>query len=196
MTETFVFKAVYLIFYATTIFIRYPYLKANRQNKIVASRKTTGEKILLGIATLGMALLPLVYIVTPWLDRFDYAVPLPGRIAGAVLLFFPVLWLFYRSHKDLGRNWSATLEIRDGHHIVSSGVYKHIRHPMYSSLWLGGWVLPLVLTNWVAGWSTLACFGILYFFRIDNEEKMMTSQFGEAYLAYKNRTKRLIPFVL
>jgi protein-S-isoprenylcysteine O-methyltransferase Ste14 len=46
------------------------------------------------------------------------------------------LWLFYRSHADLGTNWSITLEIREQHRLITQGVYRRIRHPMYSALGL------------------------------------------------------------
>ena len=44
------------------------------------------------------------------------------------------LWLFYRSHADLGTNWSITLEVREGHRLITQGVYRGVSHPMYSAL--------------------------------------------------------------
>ena len=70
-----------------------------------------------------------------------------------------MLWLFYRSHKNLGRNWSATLEIQKGHNIVDAGVYKYIRHPIYSAIWLWVIIEALLLNNYIAGLSDLIRFG-------------------------------------
>jgi protein-S-isoprenylcysteine O-methyltransferase Ste14 len=38
------------------------------------------------------------------------------------------VWLFWRSHADLGRNWSPSLELREGHELVTEGVYRYVRH--------------------------------------------------------------------
>ncbi len=46
------------------------------------------------------------------------------------------LWLFWRSHADLGRNWSQAFELRKGHELITHGVYRVVRHPMYAAIWL------------------------------------------------------------
>ena len=66
-------------------------------------------------------------------------------------VFVSSLWLFHRTHKDLGRNWSVTLEICDRHSLVTSGVYRHVRHPMYSAFWLWAIAQSPLLPNWIAG---------------------------------------------
>ena len=94
---------------------------------------------------------------------------------------------------DLGRNWSAATELRDGHNLVTTGVYKHVRHPMYSALWLIFSTYPLLLQNWIAGLSSVAGFAVLYFVRVPYEEQMMRERFGEEYVAYMQRSGRLLP---
>ena len=103
------------------------------------------------------------------------------------------LWLFWRSHTDLGQNWSVTLELRKGHQMVTQGVYRRIRHPMYASIWLFGLGQGLLLENWLAGWSALVSFTPMYFFRVPREEQMMFEFFGQEYRDYKQRTGRLVP---
>jgi len=142
-----------------------------------------------------MMVFPLLFIVSRFFSFADYQGNKLLQTLGLALLPF-TLWLFYQSHKDLGRNWSASLEIREGHTIVDWGVYKHIRHPMYAAIWLWVIVQALILPNWVAGFSGLITFGLLYFMRIGKEEAMMLEQFGKAYTDYKKRTKRIIPFIL
>jgi protein-S-isoprenylcysteine O-methyltransferase Ste14 len=101
--------------------------------------------------------------------------------------------MFWRSHADLGRNWSPSLQLREGHELVTEGVYRHIRHPMYASEWLWSIAQALMLQNWVAGWAGLALFTPLYVLRVPREEQMMLDQFGEEYRAYMNRTGRIVP---
>jgi len=103
------------------------------------------------------------------------------------------LWLFWRSHADLGRNWSYTLEVRKGHELITRGVYRTIRHPMYASIWLWCLAQGLLLSNWLAGWYALAAFAAMYFIRVPREEAMMREIFGQEYLDYMQRTGRILP---
>ncbi|MEM8507665.1 MAG: protein-S-isoprenylcysteine O-methyltransferase [Bacteroidota bacterium] len=187
-----IFEIVFILFFVVTGFIRRPFQKKNKANTITMDQKDTPEKWLLGLTFLGMSILPLVYVLSPWLDFANYELPLAFNILGTLLLL-PTALLFYRSHKDLGRNWSVSLEIREAHSRVTEGVYQYIRHPMYSAIWL--WVIcqTLLLQNYIAGFSGIVGFGLLYFFRVNKEEKMMEQEFGEQYTTYKQRTKRLIP---
>jgi len=103
------------------------------------------------------------------------------------------LWLFYRTHKDLGRNWSVTLEVRDRHTLVTNGVYSRVRHPMYSAFWLWALAQALLLPNWIAGPAGLIGFGTLFFLRVGREEALMTETFGDEYRRYMARTARILP---
>ena len=103
------------------------------------------------------------------------------------------LALFYASHKQLGKNWSVSLEIRDKHELVTDGLYRYVRHPMYSSFWLWAIAQFFLLPNWVAGLAGLIGVAILYFFRVGKEEAMMRQTFGQAYDDYAARTGRVMP---
>jgi protein-S-isoprenylcysteine O-methyltransferase Ste14 len=113
-------------------------------------------------------------------------------VAGALCLATG-LWLFYRSHADLGTNWSITLELRREHRLITQGVYRGIRHPMYSALALYTVGQAVVIPNWVAGFSNVLAFAILLALRVGAEERMMAEQFGAEYTAYSARTKRFVP---
>ena len=73
--------------------------------------------------------------------------------------------LFFESHRALGTNWSITLEIRDRHRLVTDGLYRYVRHPMYSSFWLWAIAQALLIPNWIAGLTGLAGVAGLYFSR-------------------------------
>ncbi|MEM9928702.1 MAG: protein-S-isoprenylcysteine O-methyltransferase [Bacteroidota bacterium] len=174
--------------------IRYPHEKRNRQNNVTTNKKKGLEILLLALVWVGMMILPLIYVFTSWLSFADYQLPVFWQILG-ILLIIPGLWLFYRSHHDLGQNWSVSLEIREGHNIISSGVYELIRHPMYTAIWLLCLAQALLLNNYVAGLSGLVFFGLLYFLRVGREEKMMLGQFGQEYQEYMKKTKRIVPYL-
>jgi len=103
------------------------------------------------------------------------------------------LWLFWRSHADLGQNWSVSLEVRKGHKVVTHGVYRYIRHPMYAAIFLWCLAQAMLLPNWLAGWSALVPFTLLYLVRTPREEQMMCNIFGDEYRDYMRKTGRLLP---
>lgn len=190
-----ILKSSYIAIIIITSIIRTPHTKKNKENRIDINKKGKQEQFLLILVMIGMMPIPLLYIFSPFLDFANYELPLYIEILGGLIALLGI-WLFYRSHKDLGRNWSVTLEIREGHNIVDKGVYKHIRHPMYTAIWLWAIAQAIFLQNYIAGLSGIFCFGLLYFLRINKEEKMMLEIFGDDYQAYKKRTKRLVPFIL
>ena len=136
--------------------------------------------------------IPLIYVFTPWMDVADCHRPTwVGWIAAA--LFAVALWLLWRAHVDLGRNWSPTLQVMEQHALVTRGIYGTIRHPIYAAHWLWATGQALLLPNWIAGLAGLASFLPIYLYRIPREERMMLEHFGEAYRSYTDRTGRVIP---
>ncbi|MEM1134424.1 MAG: protein-S-isoprenylcysteine O-methyltransferase [Bacteroidota bacterium] len=192
MVDQWIFKLCYMAIMVVTSVIRWPHQKRNKNNQIANDQKSSLEKSLLFAVSLGMMLLPLLYIFSPILVFADYSLPIWAQAMG-ILLSIPSLWLFYRSHKDLGQNWSVSLEVREGHTLVTAGIYKYVRHPMYTAIWLWVFAQPFLLTNFIAGLSGIITFGLLYFFRVNSEEQMMLKQFGEQYKNYMQQTNRLIP---
>jgi protein-S-isoprenylcysteine O-methyltransferase Ste14 len=165
------------------------------RSMVKAHRQVDGlEKGLLLFVIPSGLLLPLLYLFTPLLWFADYRLPAAAQWCGG-LLMLAALWLFWRSHADLGLNWSATLELRQEHTLVTSGVYRWIRHPMYASIFLFSLAQGLLLPNWLAGWSALVPFTLLYLVRVPREEAMMCKFFGDEYCRYMQSTGRLFPRV-
>ncbi|MEM7061121.1 MAG: protein-S-isoprenylcysteine O-methyltransferase [Pseudomonadota bacterium] len=176
-------------------FIRMPFAQSTTDNTISKSRKDVLESALLAGMTISMMLLPVVFLLSGYLSFANYALPDWMTALGAIALL-PALYVVWRSHTDLGRNWSVTLEVREDHTLTDTGIYRHIRHPMYAGIWLLVLAQPLLLHNWIAGPTAILCFGLLYFLRAPREEAMMRGEFGAEYDEYMKRTKRLIPGVL
>lgn len=174
------------------ILIRAPHGRRSAAVCVATSRRGLLEAALLTVAWT-VFLLPLAWMFTPALDAADFPLRTVPVVAGTGLLGAG-LWLFHRSHADLGTNWSITLELREGHALVTHGVYRHVRHPMYSALLLYGLGQTLVLPNWVAGPSYLVAMTLLVALRIGPEERMMRERFGDAYDAYAARTQALVPW--
>lgn len=150
------------------------------------------EKATLFATAVGMMLLPLIALVTPLIDFALYTPTMAAFVIGALAMGLGVD-VFYRAHADLGAYWSPTLEIRDKHELITSGVYGRMRHPMYTAIFLICIGQALLLENWLAGLAGLVAFTALYLLRVEREEKMMVEHFGETYRSYAARTPRLIP---
>jgi protein-S-isoprenylcysteine O-methyltransferase Ste14 len=92
----------------------------------------------------------------------------------------------------LGNRFSGLVAIQPGHALVTTGIYRYIRHPSYLGLLLTalGWAL-----GFRAGVGVLLA-GLMLLVvlaRIRSEERLLLAQFGEDYAAYRARTSRLIP---
>jgi len=175
--------------------IRHPFKRKAKKIGVRKSLFDWRERSLLGIGLLGLFVVPAIYVLT----GFPASLDRPFVPAIAWLGMVPLggaLWLFRRSHVDLGRNWSITLQVREQHVLVKTGVYRLIRHPMYTSFFLLGFAQMLLLPNWLAGLSGVAGAGILFAFRVLREERMMLESFGEEYRAYMTQTKRIIPWIV
>jgi protein-S-isoprenylcysteine O-methyltransferase Ste14 len=103
------------------------------------------------------------------------------------------LWLLWRSHFDLGKNWSDLVVLRQGHQLVMCGIYQFVCHPMYAAFVLWGIAQPRLLHNYIAGWSHLVTFSLGYFWRVPHEEPLLVEKFGKVYQAYAHKTGRVIP---
>lgn len=174
--------------------IRYPFERRAKRVRVVGGRRSTSDMIGLATALFGLGILPGIYVATGFPERADYPATAWAVVLGTIA-FLAALWVFRVSHKELGRNWSITLEIREQHKLISTGPYALVRHPMYTSFLLMGVGQAFLLSNWVAGLAGLVGFAVLFFLRVDKEERMMMENFGTQYQAYMERTKRLVPYL-
>jgi protein-S-isoprenylcysteine O-methyltransferase Ste14 len=193
VTES-VSAAIWVIGILAWFFIRYPYQRRARKQKVVRNQYDYEERILISGAVFGLFLIPIFYLTTGFPKFADYPFrSAMGWAGGGVMALF--LLVFIQSHRNLGRNFSVTLKIRETHTLVTDGIYRYVRHPMYSSFWLWAIGQALLFPNWIVGGAGLLAIAFLYFRRIRREEQMMLETFGDEYAAYCNRTARLIPRV-
>ena len=151
------FKIVWGIGFIMIFIIRLPYFWLARSTRIVVDRRTVRERILLALLSVGVGVLPLVYIFTPWLNFANYRLRSWAAWTGGGI-FALGLAVFWRAHAALGPYWSHSLELRQGHPLITSGIYRYIRHPMYTFGWFLGIAQGLLLQNWIAGPSGLVAY--------------------------------------
>ncbi len=186
-------KAVVLLASVVMVAIRAPHGQRSRKVPVAKSAKGALETTLLTIAWAAF-FLPLVWIVSPLFSFADYPLHPVPLVAGIALLALG-LFLFHRSHADLGTNWSLSLEVREGHTLVRHGLYGLVRHPMYLALLVYSLGQALALPNLVAGPSYGVAMAILVALRLGPEERMMREAFGPEWEDYAARTKRFVPGV-
>ena len=189
-----IWKILFMIVWIGGGIVRNPHMKKYKKTEKINSRKTAREKFLVFLAAVGMMIVPMICVFTPWLNSFNMGLSDWVRWLGTICFGFGMV-LFWRAHKTLGRNWSPVLEIRKDHKLITGGPYKYVRHPMYTQIWI--WVLcqGLILSNWVVMIVGILTWSVLYFIRLPEEEKMMIEEFGEEYKDYMKRTKKIIPWV-
>jgi protein-S-isoprenylcysteine O-methyltransferase Ste14 len=97
------------------------------------------------------------------------------------------------ARRQLGRNWSASVEIKQDHVLIRRGPYRYVRHPIYS-----GALLALFGTMVAVGeWRTLlgfALFVLSFAIKARLEESYLSTVFPD-YAAYRRETAALIPFL-
>jgi protein-S-isoprenylcysteine O-methyltransferase Ste14 len=174
--------------------IMYPHIRRSRKTPTTQRPEPTRERVLMLVSLTGLCLIPAFYTITGIPGFADYTFH-PGQAWLGVVVLICAVALFFHSHRRLGRSWSVTLEIRENHGLVTDGIYRFVRHPMYSAYFLWTLSQALLLPNWIAGPAGLIGFGTLFAFRVRREEQMMLDAFGAAYAAYAARTKRIIPGV-
>jgi len=145
------------------------------------------------IAGLAGFVLVIVYLLEPeWIGWA--ALPLPdglrwlGAASGAAGIA-GLIWV----HRELGRNFSAILEVRADQTLVTSGPYRWVRHPMYATLYLIVLAFFLLSANWLIGALWIGSFTVVLASRLAREEAAMEAEFGQEYRAWAARTGRLLP---
>ncbi len=94
----------------------------------------------------------------------------------------------------LGMSYASTLVIRQEHRLVTSGIYRFVRHPIYAGAFIAILGAPVYATS-LSGFLVLMLLLPLLLGRIRREEALLISAFGDAYRAYRRSTKMLIPGV-
>jgi protein-S-isoprenylcysteine O-methyltransferase Ste14 len=187
-------KIIWLAFGIVWFVLRLRPGRRSRATPVRYSGRGVREFALLGASLLGLGIVPVIYLAAHFPRFADYPV-VPVLSYLGIAADTTCLWLFHRTHRDLGHNWSVSLDLRECHTLVTTGVYGLVRHPMYSAFWLMALAQLLLLPNWVVGPAGLVGFGILFFGRVQREEDMMMAAFGDEYRAYMRRTARVVPWL-
>jgi len=189
-----IFKIIYFIELILITGVRSAGTTRYRREKVGHDLSSTLDTSLLALNGVGM-IIPIFYVFSNWFDFADYYLPAWLSWVG-VALFASAAFVLWLTHRAMGRNWTPTLGLREDHQLVTDGIFKYIRHPMYAAHLLWAVAQPLILTNWIAGLCFLIPQIAQYWLRVGTEESMMLERFGDNYRDYMDHTGRLFPKML
>lgn len=135
----------------------------------------------------------ILYIINPdWMAWSS--LPLPGWLRwGGVIVAVLGFGLLQWSQNTLGASWSDSPRLMEGHLMVTSGPYKRIRHPIYTSFLLILSSTFLISASWFIGGCWILMMALDINLRITREEELMISRYGDQYREYMTRTGRFFP---
>jgi len=200
MTTETLFRIAFLVLLAALFAMRgYFMIKVRRagerlmpDDQAVAREGGRGVFIIrVVVFVLLIAFLVMYIIGMAWINLFSFPLPVWLRWAGFGLgLLSVAFWTWTQIHLDT--QWSAQLQLRLEHHLVTSGPYACIRHPLYSAMFSWAAVLGLLTANcFFIAMAVLSIAGTVA--RVPKEEQMMLEAFGDEYKAYMQRTGRFFP---
>lgn len=140
-----------------------------------------------------ISIAPILYLMVSLPDRVLYQVPVPwkylmvaGQALSVLLLFVAVLQTDISSFAGLRQ----LVEKEKPGNLVTSGLYRSVRHPLYTFSLAILWLSPSMSTNTFVVYAALTIYiliGIMF------EERKLLREFGQAYAEYRSSTPMLVP---
>jgi len=118
----------------------------------------------------------------------------PTALAAAVLCVIGLAFAVW-ARVTLGRNWSGVVTLKEDHELVERGPYRFVRHPIYTGILTMFFATALAVGH-LAGFAATLLMFASFWIKLRDEEELMLQHFPGQYAAYRQRTRRIIPFVL
>jgi protein-S-isoprenylcysteine O-methyltransferase Ste14 len=160
-----------------------------RQKGKVKARSDRGSRLVIWLGIFVSIFLSDYFAInniTPIPESFFY-VGIVLMLAGIVFRQWAI-WV-------LGRFFSTRVRIVSDHRIVMEGPYRFLRHPSYTGMLMILLGLGLASRTWLGTVIILALFSLVIGYRVSVEENALKAEFGQEYLEYAKKTKRLFPFL-
>jgi protein-S-isoprenylcysteine O-methyltransferase Ste14 len=121
----------------------------------------------------------------------------PGLVFSLALVALTVARLAFAwwARLHIGRLWSSSVTHKANHHVVDTGPYGIVRHPIYTGIIVAAFATALLppTSQTIAG---AACIALGLYIKARIEEGFLREQLGEdAYAAYPRRVPMLVPFL-
>ena len=112
-----------------------------------------------------------------------------------VLVVWGGLFLIKKGKLDNSREEDHLFGFEKTAHLVETGIYRYIRHPLYASLFFLTWGVFFKNISLISFVITLIA-SLFYILTMITEEKENRTYFGDSYKVYMNKTKMLIPYIV
>lgn len=194
MNETIFRILAALILFSAAGISSYFRRKADRDSGERLSRSLDGAPMMMAIRIGGLILWlsPLVYLINPqWLAWSKLGLPEFARWTGAGLGVF-CIGLIYWLFSSIGSGITPVSATRKNHQLVTNGIYRWVRHPLYTVGSLLFVSFGLMADNWFILLLAALVFTLMAI-RTPQEEANLIEKFGDEYREYMNRTGRFLP---
>lgn len=162
--------------------------KTTQHSELAASGILRALAFLIVIVLLSTTRIPL-----PWLYRQLWPTGIWPFWIGAAVTVGGLLFAVW-ARQYLGRNWSSSVAIKQGHELITTGPYALVRHPIYTGI-LTGFLGTAIAVSQVRGFIGFALMFLVLWLKLRTEEEWMRSQFGETYATYARQTATLVPYL-
>lgn len=160
-----------------------------------ASERRRERASIAGIVAQGMSY-ALVWAVhrQPFTPLFPMPFSLEIVLAGVtVTLAASSVWVVLAAVRTLGRQWSYTARLVEGHKLVTEGPYRIVRNPIYTAMFGMLAATGLAVSHWMALLAAAVLFAAGTLIRVRSEEKLLRETFGAEFEAYARRVPSLLP---
>ncbi len=163
-----------------------PFFRNRRANQ---TAEQTDRRARWGIVLQGIAYALL------WQNDFWSRPPQEFRLVlGSLFLSFAGA-LSWTSVRALGRQWRVDAGLNSNHQLVQSGVYRMVRHPIYTSKLCLLWGTGLLVTPWPMLILSKVLFLVGTEIRVRIEEALLAARYGEQFREYQRAVSAYVPFL-
>jgi protein-S-isoprenylcysteine O-methyltransferase Ste14 len=183
-----IFIVIWVVWFLSEVYLNI-FMRSAKGQKENHDQNSMSWIWLIILGSVGLAVLSVNWIQLPVMHS-----PLINN-AGLVIILSGMVLRFI-AIRSLGKFFTVNLTLHSNHHLITTGPFRYLRHPSYTGLLLSFFGLGLSLNNWISLFSLVIPIFVIILKRVDLEEKMLISQFGQEYLDYRKKTWKLIPGIL
>jgi len=150
----------------------------------------------------GVVLQGMGYGLAWGIQRARFSPIIPVKAPGQIVLFVIILALAiasplfaFRARQTLGKEWSVTARLVEGHRLVTQGPYRVVRNPIYTGMFGMLLATGLAISHWIGLVVAIIVFATGTMIRVRNEEKLLRDAFGTEFDDYARRVPAVVPFL-